>query len=171
MRTTDEALRAVNSVPLVASLAGRRVDAAAQRRLDLGLLLLRLVVGPALAFAHGINKLPPSERFVAGVVEMGFPAPMFFAWAAGVAEFAGGLLLAIGLFTRPAAFLIVVTMCVATFIRQAGDPFTEREAAVLHGSVALFYLLVGPGRLSFDAVLARRFPGLFGRRGTGSTTG
>lgn len=163
MRTTDEALRVVNQRPLAGSTADRRADAGERRRVDLGLLLLRLVAGPALAFAHGIGKLPPSERFVAGVAEMGFPAPLLFAWAAGLAELVGGLLLAAGLLTRPAAFLIAVTMGVATFVRQAGDPFTEREAAVLHGSIALFYLVVGPGRLSLDAILARRFPGLFGR--------
>lgn len=163
MRTTDEALRVVNARPLAGSTADRRADAGERRRIDLGLLLLRLIAGPALAFAHGIGKLPPTERFVAGVAEMGFPAPVLFAWAAGIAEFAGGLLLAVGLLTRPAAFLIVFTMAVAAFVRQAGDPFGEREAAVLHGSIALFYLIVGPGRLSLDAVLGRRFPALLGR--------
>ena len=160
MRTTDEALRVVNQRPLVGS--DRRADAGARGRADLAMLLLRLVAGLALALAHGINKLPPTERFVAGVVEMGFPAPTFFAWAAGLAEFAGGLLLALGLFTRPAAFFIVCTMAVATFIRQAGDPFAEREAAVLHGAIALFFLLVGPGRLSLDTRLGRRLPGWLG---------
>lgn len=167
MRTTNEALRVVNARPLTGSSADRRADAGERRRVDLGLLLLRLVAGPALAFAHGINKLPPTEGFVAGVAEMGFPAPVLFAWAAGIAEFAGGLLLAVGLFTRPAAFLILFTMAVATFVRQAGDPFTEREAAVLHGTIAFFFLIVGPGRLSLDAIFGPRFPALFGRgRGT-----
>ena len=157
MRTTDEALRAVNASPLLGKPRGRRGDGFASRRVDVGLLVLRLVAGLALALAHGINKLPPTDPFVAGVAEMGFPAPVLFAYAAGLAEFVGGLLLALGLFTRPAAAFIVFTMAVATFIKQAGDPFTEREAAVLHGTIALFYLLAGPGRLSLDAVLARRF--------------
>jgi putative oxidoreductase len=163
MRTTDEALRVVNQRPLVAS--DRRADAGARGRGDLALLALRVIAGLALALAHGINKLPPTERFVAGVAEMGFPAPMLFAWAAGLAEFAGGLLLALGLFTRPAAFFIAFTMAVATFVRQAGDPFTEREAAVLHGAIALFFLVVGPGRLSLDATFGRKLPG----RGRGAS--
>ena len=163
MRTTDEALRVVNQRPLVGSAVDRRADAGARGRADLAFLVLRLVAGLALALAHGINKLPPTESFVAGVAEMGFPAPLLFAWAAGLAEFAGGLLLALGLFTRPAAFGILTTMVVATFIRQAGDPFTEREAAVLHGAIALFFLMVGPGRLSLDARLGRRYPALLGR--------
>ena len=168
MRTTDEALRAVNARPFTGTAADRRADAGERRRIDLALLLLRLVAGPALALAHGINKLPPTEQFVAGVAEMGFPAPVLFAWVAGIAEFAGGLLLALGLFTRPAAFFIVLTMAVATFIRQAGDPFTEREAAVLHGAIALFYLVAGPGRHSLDAMFGSRLPTWLGGKRAGA---
>lgn len=126
---------------------------------DFGLLLLRLFAGASLALAHGINKLPPSERFVGGVVDMGFPAAPAFAWAAGMAETFGGLLLAIGLLTRPAAFFIVVTMAVAAFLRQAGDPFVERELALLYGAVAMQFLFTGPGRLSLDALLRNRRAG------------
>jgi putative oxidoreductase len=164
MRTTDEALRTVNKSPAAGTSERLRFEARQRRGTDLGLLLLRLLAGPALAFAHGVNKLPPSDRFVAGVVEMGFPAPAFFAWAAGFAEFGGGLLLALGLLTRPAAFLILFTMCVAWFVRQAGDPFTEREAAMLYGGVALLYLVAGAGRFSLDALLDRHFPTLFRQR-------
>lgn len=126
---------------------------------DVGLLLLRLFAGVSLALAHGVNKLPPSERFVGGVVEMGFPAAPAFAWAAGTAETFGGLLLAIGLLTRPAAFFIVVTMAVAAFLRQAGDPFGERELALLYGAVGVQFLFTGPGRLSLDAVIRKRRAG------------
>ena len=137
----------------VATSVGRRAGGGA---VDVGLLGLRLFTGAALAFAHGINKLPPTDRFVAGIAEMGFPFPVFFAWASALAEFGGGLLLAAGLFTRPAAFCIVVNMAVATFIRQAGDPFTEREPAMLFGMIALLYLIAGPGQLSIDAMRVRR---------------
>jgi putative oxidoreductase len=132
------------------------VDATASRTTDFGLLVLRLFTGLALAFGHGINKLPPSERFLAGVVEMGFPAPLFFAWASGLAEFGGGLLLALGLLTRPAALLVAINMFVAAFIRQAGDPFKEVELAYLFLAVAVLYAVAGPGRLSLDAWLGGR---------------
>jgi putative oxidoreductase len=155
MRSTDEALRVVNAPRFVRRVRDRGA-ALRGRNVDLGLLVLRLFAGTALAFAHGIGKLPPSERFLAVVADMGFPMPVVFAWAAGLAEFAGGLLLAIGLLTRPAAAVILVTMGVAAFVRQAGDPFTEREAALLYGSVAVLYLIAGPGRLSLDALLGQR---------------
>lgn len=123
---------------------------------DLGLLLLRLFAGLSLALAHGLGKIPPSERFLGGVAEMGFPLPMVFGWAAGLSEFVGGIMVALGLFTRPAAFFIAVTMCVAAFIRQPGDPFSEIELALLYGIVAVTLLLVGAGRYSLDGHLQMR---------------
>lgn len=123
---------------------------------DLGLLVLRVFAGLGLALAHGLGKIPPSERFISGVIEMGFPLPGVFAWAAGLSEFVGGILLAIGLLTRPAAFFVLVTMFVAAFIRQAGDPFGERELALLYGAVAVLFLFAGSGRFGLDALLLRR---------------
>ena len=131
-------------------------DGGASRQADLGLLLFRLFVGLALAWGHGINKLPPSEGFLSGVMEMGFPAPLLFAWAAGIAEFVGGHLIALGLLTRPAALFVAITMSVAAFIRQAGDPFEDIEKALLFLAAAVLLMLIGAGRFSMDAVLRRR---------------
>jgi putative oxidoreductase len=122
---------------------------------DAGLLLVRVFAGLSLALAHGIGKLPPSERFIAGVEEMGFALPVLFGWAAALSEFGGGLLLTIGLLTRPAALFVLVTMLVAAFIRNAGAPFGERELALLYGVMALLFLLAGAGRYSLDAQLRR----------------
>ncbi len=131
-------------------------DGTGTRIADLGLLLFRVFVGLALAFGHGLGKLPPSERFIGSVGEMGFPAASVFAWLSAVAEFGGGILLALGLFTRPAALVVVINMCVAAFIRQAGDPFGELELALLYLAAAVLLLLTGAGRYSVDALIRRR---------------
>jgi|SRR5690606_8114096 len=123
---------------------------------DLAMLLLRVFAGLILALAHGLNKVPPSEGFVTMVGELGFPSPLIFAWAAAIAEFVGGLLLALGLLTRPSALLIAVTMTVAAFIAEAGNPFVEKERALLLLGIAIFYLIAGPGRHSVDSMLERR---------------
>lgn len=123
---------------------------------EVGRLLLRLFAGLALAFGHGVGKLPPSRRFIEGVEKMGLPMPEVLAWAAGLSEFAGGLLLAVGLLTRPASFFILVTMLVAGVLRHAADPFPEKEKAFLFAAVALFFLLAGAGRFSLDAMIRRR---------------
>lgn len=119
---------------------------------DLGLLILRLFTGLALAFAHGLGKFPPSAGFIRGVAKIGFPAPEVFAWAAAGAELAGGILLAIGLFTRPSAFFIAATMATAGFIRHAPDAFNVKEKAFLFGAIALLFLFAGAGRYSVDTM-------------------
>jgi len=131
-------------------LTGTTTNAAST---DAGLLVLRLFTGLALAFAHGLGKFPPSARFIAGVEGMGFPVPALFAWAAAGAELVGGILLAIGLFTRPSALFILATMATAAFIRHAPDPFSGKEKALLFGVVALLFLLAGAGRYSVDAMM------------------
>jgi putative oxidoreductase len=125
---------------------------------DIGALILRVFAGLALALAHGIGKMPPSEGFVGVVARMGFPSPEAFAWAAGIAELAGGLLLAIGLLTRPAAIVIAITMLIAAILGEAGNSFVERERALLFAIIAIYFVLAGPGRYSVDGwFAARRF--------------
>jgi len=123
---------------------------------DIGLAAFRLFTGLAMAFAHGINKVPPPEGFIEGVGEMGFPAPFVFAWLAGISEFVGGLLVAVGLLTRPAALAVLGTMFVAAFISHAGDPFGERELALLFMFAALFLTMAGGGRYSADALIGTK---------------
>ena len=123
---------------------------------DLGLLGMRLFAGLSLALAHGIGKIPPSERFIEGVGKLGFPAPTVFGWAAGLSEFAGGLLLAVGLFTRPAAAMVLVTMLVAGLGRHAQDPFKDKEKAFLYAAIALACLGLGAGRVALDQLRNRR---------------
>lgn len=116
---------------------------------DLGLLLLRLGAGLSLAFGHGLGKLPVSAGFVAGTAEMGFPLPALFAWAAALSEFVGGVLLAVGFMTRPAAFFVACTMATAFFLRHGGA-FGEGEKALLFLVAALALLASGAGRYAAD---------------------
>ncbi|NNF56998.1 MAG: DoxX family protein [Rhodothermaceae bacterium] len=120
---------------------------------DAGLLLLRLFTGLALAFGHGLGKLPPSAGFIETTGNLGFPLPTFFAWAAGLTEFVGGLCLAFGLGTRPAAVLIAFTMAVAAFGQHGGDPFSGMEKSLLFLVIAVVLFLTGSGRYGLDRLL------------------
>ena len=124
---------------------------------DLGLTVLRIAAGLSLALGHGVRKLPPSSGFIERVGEMGFPAPELFAWGATAAELGGGLLLALGLLTRPAALLIALNMLVVTLLAHAGDPFGDRELGLLFGVIAFAFVFLGAGRYSLDALLRRRY--------------
>ena len=123
---------------------------------DLGLVVLRVVAGLSLALGHGLGKVPPSAGFVEMVGGLGFPAPGLFAWGATAAELGGGLLLALGLLTRPAGALIAVNMLVVTLLAHAGDPFGDREMGLLYGVIALAFAVLGAGRYSLDALVRRQ---------------
>ena len=140
-------------MPLVSALFG---SGDTSRATDLGLLILRVLSGLALAVAHGIGKLPPSDGFVGAVGRLGFPAPEVFAWVAGLAEFGGGVLLAFGLLTRPAALAVAATMAVALFGAHGDDPFADGEKAFLFLTAALALLATGAGRYSLDRLIYRR---------------
>ena len=132
-------------------ISGTRLTPAA----DVGLLLGRLIFGVSLALAHGIGKIPPDPGFATRVGEMGFPAPTLFAWLAALAETLGAFLIAIGLLTRPAALFVTLHFLFVVFLAHAGDPFGDRERAVLFLTLALVFLFTGAGRYSADAVIDR----------------
>lgn len=123
---------------------------------NLGLVLLRVYTGLSLALAHGIGKIPPSEKFITNVTNMGFPLPALFAWAAGCAELFGGVFLAAGFMTRPAAFFVACTMAVAGLITHAADPFGRKEKAFMYLFIAILYMLVGAGRYAIDGFIKRQ---------------
>jgi putative oxidoreductase len=79
----------------------------------------------------------------------------------GMIEFFGGLLLALGLFTRPVAALIAGMMAVAvvTVHLPAGFFWTNGgyEYPLFWGLVALSFVLRGGGRYSLDALIGREF--------------
>lgn len=126
---------------------------------DIGLLILRLGLGLTMAFAHGLGKIPPSEGFVQGAVAgMGLPAPELFAWLAALSEFLGGLLVAVGLLTRPAALAVAGTMAVAFFVTHGGALTGENSGELafvyLVGMLALAF--AGAGSYALDRMLWRR---------------
>jgi putative oxidoreductase len=112
-------------------------------------------------------------RVVAGLLLMQHGAQKLFGWLggrqvetlasqfglAGVLEFFGGLLLVLGLFTRPVAFLLSGEMAVAYFQMHAPNGFwpiqNRGELPVLFCFVFLFLAATGAGPLSLDAVRAR----------------
>lgn len=121
------------------------------------LALLRLVAGLML-MQHGVQKLfgllvPPDRP--AQPLEL-----LSQRGLAGVLEVLGGALLAIGLFTRPVAFVLSGLMAFAYFLSHVPDGFwpilNRGELAALYCFVFLYFSARGGGAYSVDALLDRR---------------
>ena len=123
---------------------------------DIGLLWLRVLMGLGIA-NHGYGKVfgGKIDRFAEGVASMGFPVPEFFAWAASLSEFLGGICIALGLFTRPAAFFVFVTMGVAAFIRHGADPLKRKELALAYWTISGALMFLGSGKFSLDYLIRK----------------
>ena len=119
------------------------------------LAMLRIFVGVSLMLTHGLGKMPPSDGFVQGTSAIGFPIPIVFAWAAAFSEFLGGAFLALGLFTRVAAFFICFTMATALIGVHYHDPYAKKELAFLYFFVAATFLIKGSGDWSIDKFLRK----------------
>jgi putative oxidoreductase len=135
-----------------------KLGASSQRTTDIGFLVLRVGFGTALAFAHGWGKVTDLGKFTEGVARRGIFLPELLGPAAALSEFIGGLCLALGLVTRPAATFVLLTMLTAAFRIHAADPFGKKEMALAYAVVALAFVIAGPGRLSVDGWLTRRLP-------------
>lgn len=122
------------------------------RRAPYALALLRIVSG-LIFLAHGTQKFlgfPAGEAAGSG---WAFANPGAFA---GVIELVTGALIAIGLFTRPAAFLASGTMAVAYWTAHAPQNLfpvnNGGDAAILYCFIFLYLMFSGPGAWTLDAV-------------------
>jgi putative oxidoreductase len=75
---------------------------------------------------------------------------------AGILEVVGGLLILIGLCTRPVAFVLAGFMAVAYFMAHAPKTFfpllNEGDAAILYCFIFLYLMVAGPGAWSVDSL-------------------
>ena len=127
--------------------------------MDIALLALRLVVGVAFA-AHGAQKLfgafgGPGIRGTAGMFEqIGLRPGRLHAWASGLAECAGGVLIAVGLLTPFAAAALIAVMTAAVLTVHVRNGFFNTSNGFEYNLVlvaAVFALAgVGAGDWSLD---------------------
>ena len=130
--------------------------------MDIGLLLIRLGAGLAIA-AHGAQKLfgafgGPGLKGTASFVEsLGFRPGRAHAWALGVAELAGGLLLAAGFLTPFGAMAMIAVMLTAILAVHAEKGFFATDGGYEHplllAVAAAGLAFTGPGEYALDTAL------------------
>jgi len=133
--------------------------------------LLRFCVGFALV-PHGLRNTMgfwPStgvrSRSLAELAKQldddGYRPGKFWATAISVTQLVGGPLLALGLFTRPAAFAIFAFLVVANYERwRVGGYFWNKlglEYTVMWTLATLYFLVHGGGPISLDRLLGHQF--------------
>jgi putative oxidoreductase len=121
------------------------------------LSVLRIITGFAFSL-HGFQKL---FGMFGGMGGKGATAVFgTMPWTAGVFECFGGLLILLGLFTRPMAFLLCGQMAVAYFTAHAPRGFwpirNGGELAVLYCFIYLYLSIAGPGPISLDSLVRKK---------------
>lgn len=123
-------------------------------RVDIALLILRLWVGVSLFIKHGLEKVLHFQTMATH-----FPDPIgvgakFGLVYALLSDAICSVLVAIGLVTRLAAFLVVVNLAVIFIFMHHGS-FAEDHAELVYVYLGAYLTLVltGPGRFSIDAKL------------------
>ncbi len=127
---------------------------------DLGLLIIRLVLGIMMIF-YGWPKLTGGperwEGLGGAMANLGITFfPVFWGFMAAIAEVVGGALLAAGFLTRYACLFLTSVMFVAVVLKlnTTEGSFAERLFEAGHplelAAVFIGLLFVGPGKLSFD---------------------
>lgn len=115
-----------------------------------GALLLRLALGLSVV-VHGYQKVSSHaalDRFVHSVVGMGLP--YWLGYVSAFTEFAGGILVILGLFTRFASGMIAINMLTALFLVGIHHGFGMYNYIADLAAIAIMLLFYGAGALSLD---------------------
>jgi putative oxidoreductase len=118
-------------------------------------LVLRLSFGLMVVILYGFDKLMHFSN-----LKIIFPDPLHIGhrWSLVLVIFAEtlcGLLLVLGLFTRFAALVLVISFGVAAFLVHKGHVQVKVEQVYLYLAAFFSILMTGPGRISVDGMMGK----------------
>ncbi len=124
-------------------------------------LILRLAIGLS-AFGHGLVRLPKLNKFsswmVAGFEKTMLPRALVlpFSYILPIAEFAVGLLLLLGLFTKPAVIAGVTIMCILIFGTTMQENWEAIPTQLIHVAFfAVLYQFLSSNEISIDKLVKK----------------
>ena len=122
-------------------------------------LVLRIMLGLTLFFAHGLPKITAPDRWERegeAMANLGITfAPVFWGFMAGATETLAGILFLIGLAVRPSALVMLFVMFVAALnsVVNAGSLGGGRAHPIDFAAGAIALLILGAGAYSLDKKL------------------
>jgi len=123
---------------------------------DLSWLLMRVAAGAIFA-VHGWPKIQAPFKNVGMVEGLGFSPGVFWSPLLAGTEFFGGILLAIGWLTRPAAAGATIVLLVTTYFHWVvqNQGLAGAEKSLLWAAITFFFAVRGGGFLSVDGLLRK----------------
>ncbi len=118
--------------------------------------LLRVLAGGLLA-THGYGKIFDPFANIDMVESLGFFPGAIWSPALAATEFFGGILLAIGLLTRPAALGATIVLLVTVWFHWIvkGEGLMGAEKSILWAAITFYFFARGGGRVSLDRTIGR----------------
>ncbi|CAN5498488.1 hypothetical protein BH23ACI1_BH23ACI1_17390 [soil metagenome] len=123
-----------------------------------GALFIRMAIGVRLVEGTEDNvfSYERMEEFARFLAAHGTPFPLFGAFLSVYAQFVCGILVLLGLFTRPAGLVIAINFVCAILIAHRATPFVVTWPAIMMLAAGLYFLFNGAGAFAMDRWLARR---------------
>jgi putative oxidoreductase len=120
--------------------------------------ILRVAAG-LLLVTHGYGKILDPLGASGMVESLGFYPGVFWSPLLAATEFFGGFLIAIGLFTRPAAFAAMFVLAVTVYFHGIvkGEGLGGAEKSILWALIMFYFVIRGANAQSVDAKLGRQF--------------
>lgn len=119
----------------------------------IGILAARVLAG-IFIFRYG-RELFHIDDLLDFLTKFNWPLPVFSGYAAKIIELVGGIMLALGFFTRIVSLLLMIVMLGVIFTMGGGDPFNS-EGAALFFLLFAHFCFAGPGKYSLDYLLFDR---------------
>jgi putative oxidoreductase len=122
---------------------------------NFAMLVQRVATGLLLLIGHGLPKISGFSQLSGTFYDpfrIGHRNSLILVI---LAELFCSMFLVLGLFTRIAAFIIVINLSVAVFIYHQGQPLKNFELAAIYLTSVFSIMIIGPGRVSVDGMMGK----------------
>jgi putative oxidoreductase len=125
---------------------------------EYGPLFIRVLIGWHLVYGNW-DRVATHEglvEFQDMLIRNHFPFTLFNAYLSGYAQVTCGILYIVGLFTRPAALVMIINFIAALTMVHWYQPYPRKALALMMLCTSIFLLLHGPGRVALDNLILRK---------------